>query len=160
MSMTGSRTPSSAQSVRAAERQAKALELRRQGKSYQEIATVLKVTPTTVSTYVRQALEELRRSTEETTKEVFAIEAQRLDYITEKAFEAVEAGEKGAIDTFIRVLKRRAEMFGIDAPKRAEINLTDGDQRWAMLSLMKPEYQDRLESLSDQLNVIADGKVH
>ena len=54
------------------------------------------------------------------------IQSDRLDRLLFPAFQRVVDGDLNLIDTCLRIEKRRAELWGLDAPKRAEVTGADG----------------------------------
>ena len=54
------------------------------------------------------------------------IQSDRLDRLLFPAFQRVVDGDLNLIETCLRIEKRRAELWGLDAPKRAEVTGADG----------------------------------
>ncbi len=116
------------------EREAECLVLRRDGKSYQEIAdTVGYKSADAAWKAVKRALNAM---IEEPSKEVMALEIARLDRLTEILAPRIsEPGAAGleAQDRYLKVMKRRAELLGLDAPNRGVVDIT---------GVMKVEWPD------------------
>lgn len=98
----------------AVERQAEALQLRKQGQSYDEIAEALgyadktgayKAVKAALGAILAPAVEELRD-----------VEGQALDVAQEAIWGKVLKGDLSAINTFLRISERRSRLFGLDTP--------------------------------------------
>jgi hypothetical protein len=63
------------------------------------------------------AISAISEQTDNLRKEVFALDLSRLDVATKAIMPSVEKGELGAVNTLLKVQRRRAEMLGLDAPK-------------------------------------------
>jgi len=120
--------PESATSVRrltAREREKRAVELRKEGYTYQEIADELGYkSPASSRSALLRAME--RMLPIEEAEEVRAIEAARLDAMTQRLWAKFKQKGKvnlGIIDRLLRVMERRARLLGIDAPVRAAIEV-------------------------------------
>ena len=55
------------------------------------------------------------------------IQSERLDRLLFPAFQRVVDGDLAMIDPCLRIEKRRAELWGLDAPKRAEVTGANGE---------------------------------
>ena len=55
------------------------------------------------------------------------IQSDRLDRLLFPAFQRVVDGDLAMIDPCLRIEKRRAELWGLDAPKRAEVTGANGE---------------------------------
>lgn len=104
------------------------IQLRKEGKSLDEIATVFSVTRQAVHQRLSKALQEFAKESLNSKREVLALELERLDelYLTARA-KAV-TGNIAAIDSCLRVMDRRAKLLGLDAPKKIEIGEIDPDE--------------------------------
>jgi hypothetical protein len=117
MARGGTRT--SAKNIEAKERQRKALELRKLGCGYQEIADKLGYASTSSShKAVKLALKELTR---EPAEEVLKLELERLDVATRAIAKQVRDGHLGAIDRWLRIIESRAKFLGLHAPKESDV---------------------------------------
>jgi len=74
-----SRSKTSKRTLIAEERRNKAIEYRKAGASYQQIADILNTTPSNVHKMVCKSLELIRECTDENAQEVRALELERLD---------------------------------------------------------------------------------
>lgn len=114
--MTGRRpTNASYTHIAPKERQAKALELRKAGLTYQQIADTLgygsisaaeKAIKSGLKTLIREPAEELR-----------ALELERLDKMLASHWKAVLNGHVRSTEVVLRIMARRAALLGLDAPK-------------------------------------------
>ena len=110
------------QGSRRTEMEKQALELRRDGKGYDQIAEILKVELSTAAVLVRAPLRRLRKDVGELAYEVRALDLQRLDGLWSKFFPlARDDGSIPAGQMCLAILKRRAEMLGLDVPPRLHI---------------------------------------
>jgi hypothetical protein len=133
--------------VDAAQRDARALELRAAGASYRQIAEQLGVSVSTAWTCVERGLDRTRR---EPAGRLRQIEAERLDRLQVEAIQVlrahhyvVQGGEVvthngqelvdhgptlAAIRTLLAVAERRAKLEGLDAPRKEEILTRQAEQ--------------------------------
>lgn len=121
--------------IAAAERQQKALMLRKGGATYQSIADTLgyanrssaadAVTRALQDTVDRELADELRR-----------IENERLDALWQPMYARALTGDQAAVDRCLRIMERRAAINGLDAPvtmRQAVITEEDFDRAIAKL---------------------------
>lgn len=106
------------------ERMARAIQLREQGATYEQISTTLGVSKKRAYEDVRDALKEITR---EPAEDLFKIELQRLDRLWQVAFKAALSGDMTAMDRAIKLIDRRAKLLGLDAPKELKINAENVD---------------------------------
>ena len=131
--------------IDAAERDAKALELRKDGLTYTQIAERLGISRSTAHKHVTRGL---HRTRQEPAEELRRLEAERLNQLWAEAMAVlrrrhllvqsgkVVKGDDGqpitddgpvlqATTTLLRVMERRARLFGLDAPARHEVLTLD-----------------------------------
>lgn len=100
--------------LRSQERQVKALELRRGGATYAQIAKALGMASVG---HVHKLVQDALISTiREPAEAVRALEVERLDFLTKKLEKRVNAGEDKAINTLLKVMDHRAKILGLYAP--------------------------------------------
>ena len=99
--------------IRKQERQVQALELRRKGNTYLQIAKALGVVTTTACRLVHEAL---ITTIQEPADAVRTLELQRLDFLTKKLETRISSGEDRAIGTLLKVMDHRAKLLGLYAP--------------------------------------------
>jgi hypothetical protein len=93
-----------------------ALQLRRGGASYREVAELTKVDVATAYADVRAELAALREQTVEEAKELRDLELQRFDEMTAGLWPQVRAGSPTHVTAAVRVAERRARLLGLDEP--------------------------------------------
>lgn len=109
-----------------AHRRIEALNLRRTGMGYRDIAKNLGVSPKRAYEIVSQAFEELKNDQHHTAEEVRAIELERLDKMLESIWPKVEKGDVAALDRAVKIQERRAKLLGLDAPQGWDLTNSDG----------------------------------
>ena len=72
---------------------------------------------------VRAGLRKWRGDCKESAKEIIEMDNLRLDQMIEVCMGQARAGNLDAINTALRVQKRRAELLGLDAAIKAEIEI-------------------------------------
>lgn len=110
--------------VEKADKQRKALELRRLGVNYDRIASELDYSDRSGAWRAVKAA--LDRAVVEPAQEMRMIATERLDLLTRASLEAVLRGDLEQIPNVLRVEKRRAELWGLDQPKAVEVTGLDG----------------------------------
>ena len=121
----------------AAERRAYVLEQRKGGLTYREIAVA------TINKFgldhlpkgyderiawmdVKAELTRIQSSNKEEAQEIRNLELSRLDRMQTAIWAQVLNGNQGAIDRVIRIMQRRADLLGLDAPKKTDFT-SDGE---------------------------------
>jgi transposase len=108
-------------SLQVANRAHEAYKLRLAGHSYREIASMIGLSKSEVHRCCEEWREDHLLATEEAAHTLRADESARLDSMLLALQPKIEAGEERAIDTALRIQARRAALWGIDAPTRAEV---------------------------------------
>ncbi len=101
--------------IDAAEKQRRALELRKAGVSFEKIAE--QVGYASRSGAHKAVLTALRNTLREPADELRTMELERLDRMQAALWPQVQQGHQGAIDRVLRIMQRRADLLGLDAPK-------------------------------------------
>lgn len=101
----------------------KALEYRKRGYSYQQIGASMGVTAQTAWNWIESAL---KRTIQEPADDVRKLELERIDSMWVKPFEAAMGGDVMAITTCLNLMKRRAQLLGIDAPTKIRLPVPSG----------------------------------
>lgn len=115
----------------ALERQRVALELRKQGFTYEEIGTHLGVTRQAAHQMVKRAIKVISEEVHETADDVLQIELQRLDRMLirlwRQAFPKDENAEVNhrIVETMLKIMDRRAKYLGLDAATKHEVLTLD-----------------------------------
>lgn len=100
------------------ERAAKALDLRIAGASYRQIARQLDISLAAAYADVQQELGRLDTLNGEKAERLRDLEARRLDMWTLALAPGIKAGDPRAIVAAVRLMERRARLFGLDAPTK------------------------------------------
>ena len=99
-----------------------ALGMRLAGASYAQIGERLKCTRTSAFRYVQAAL---RLHTYEAVAEVRRIEEMRLDRLLMTYWPMAVRGDQKAADYVLRLMERRADLLGLDEPRRMTISIEE-----------------------------------
>lgn len=114
--MSGVGSPTSPAAIEVAEKQAMALNLRRAGTTFEEIANQLGYASAAgAHAAVKSALAKTLR---EPAAEVRELELARLDNMLESISEAIMSGDLNAIATALRISERRSRLLGLDLRER------------------------------------------
>lgn len=125
--------------VDAVEWQARAVELRTQGWTYQRIADACGVSVSAAHQAVVRYLEETRAVSREAAEEVRRLELDRLDRMLASIGPKAEDGDLAAADRVLRIQERRAKLLGIDAPTSAIVTHdAHPDTVRALMALVAP----------------------
>lgn len=100
------------------QRRKEALELRFQGKSYEEIARHFGVKKPTIYQWIQNQLAETVRAP---TDEMREFEVARLDKLLETRWERALDGDDEALDRVLKILDKRYRLLGLEAPKRVDL---------------------------------------
>lgn len=103
-----------------------ALERRREGASYRDIAIELGVSISTAHEWVHAALADVTALNQDKATELRELEAERLDHILQKLWPRVNRGNLSAIDRALRVILQRAKLLGLEAPQQHQISGAGG----------------------------------
>jgi len=117
------------QQITAVERQRKALELRKQGKAYGDIAAECGYKSASgAHAAVRTAL---RKTLHEPADELRQIENARLDAMLEALWPSIRQGDAKAIAAGVKISERRARLNGLDEP--TGLDVTSGGDSIAII---------------------------
>ena len=116
----GAAAKTSPRRIKSTEKTLRALDLRRKGFNYSQIAEKLEVARVTACRYVLSEIENLADQCQEGAKHVRDLELQRLDDLYLVARKAIAEGSETAIDRCLRIMERRAKLLGLDAAERVE----------------------------------------
>jgi transposase-like protein len=111
--------------ITARARETAALEMRRQGQSYEKIAHSLGVTVSGAWRAVQRAYQRTVREADEAAEFNRALDLQRLDAVLEVIWPDVMDRRLGAVDRFLGILDRRARLLGLEAPQKQEMNIEE-----------------------------------
>jgi hypothetical protein len=118
----------SARTARTLHLQLQALELRRLGFGYREIAAHLEIGRTRAHQLVAAAMEDAKAQVAESVDVIKAEEISRLDGMLRGLWPNARKGGLGAVDRVLKIMERRAKLLGLDAPVRIAATNKDGDQ--------------------------------
>lgn len=93
------------------ERMAKALQLREQGATYDQIGTTLGISRTRAYDDVMDALKEITR---EPAESVLKVELRRIDKLWQVAYRSAVGGDMRAMDRAVKLMDRRIRLHGLD----------------------------------------------
>ena len=117
----------SATRIEAAERRTQALTLRKAGATYKQIGQVLGVSEQRAHRIVTIELRRLNRYRDESAAEVLRLELERLDQMFQAIWPAATAGDKDAINQVLTIMRRRAALMGLEAPRKIAPTTPDGE---------------------------------
>jgi hypothetical protein len=130
--------------VKAVERQVMALEMRRDGKTYQQIADVLDYAgPSSAWRAVQAALQKV---IEPAVHEYRRLEDSRLDALLQAVWPAAMVGDLASVDRALRICESRRRLLGLDG--RAKIDVTTDGQP------LETHTVDYMELSDEQLRTI------
>lgn len=112
MSQGKGRAKTGTAKITQAERQARALELRKAGATYDHIARQLGYANR--GNAYRDVTDAIRAITAEPAKDVLRLELERLDAMLMGLWAAARTGNQGAVDRVVRLMDRRAKYLGLD----------------------------------------------
>ncbi|MBP2325344.1 Ni,Fe-hydrogenase III large subunit [Kibdelosporangium banguiense] len=98
----------------AAERRARALELRKAGASYEQIAQQCGYSHR--GTAHRAVMQALASVADELAADVRDLELTRLDSMLMGLWRAARDGDGSAVDRVLKIMERRAKILGLDSP--------------------------------------------
>lgn len=126
----------------------RALDLRAEGKTYQEIADELQVVKSWAYDLVRQALDEVREENNVRAVHLRDLSLRRINKI--RAALWPKKDKYDVANALIRLEKREAELLGLDAPKRIEASGPNGGPirlEGGKVMLTDDERRNRLKDL-------------
>lgn len=107
------------------DKETRVLELRRQGMNYTDIAKAVGYQGPGAAWKACQRA--LIRTQQEPSDAVRHLELERLDSFLGFLWTKIERGDSRAIDSALRIMDRRAKYLGIDAPTKAQVEVTTYD---------------------------------
>jgi hypothetical protein len=119
--------PVNAQRIEVAEREAKALDLRKAGLTYDQIGAQLGgISRSRAAHIVRRALDRL---VQEPGEELVKLEVERLDMLWRALLPKALAGSPRHAEVAVRILESKRKLLGVDAPVkvRSEVDVTIHD---------------------------------
>lgn len=130
--------------IESVEKQAQALEYRKQGLSYSQIAQRLGFnSPQVAWNAVESAIQRILR---EPAEAVRTIELERIDAMFLSVFEKACDGDPMAITPCLRLMERRAKLLGLDAPVKTELSGKDGGAIQTEAKYTLPAFRDAVKA--------------
>jgi hypothetical protein len=120
----GAASPTSPQRLKALDKQRQALALRMAGASFDEIAESLGYADRGGA--FKAVMAALQSTLPEPAAQVRELELKRLDRLWLAVWDGATKGDLQAVDACLRIMKRRADFEGLDAPKKLEHGGIDG----------------------------------
>ena len=105
-----------ARRIKNREKVQQALDLRRDGASYAQIAATMKCSRTLAYRRVQSGLQELNATCANAAEELRRMELERCDYLTLKLWP--QSSNPRVTDSLLRIMERRAKLLGLDAPQK------------------------------------------
>lgn len=106
-------------SIARLERVTRALELRRDGKSYSQIMTIMQLSSQGMAYgLVKQGLDAIKAECAETAEQLREVELQRMDSLWETMHEMAKQGDDKAASVCVKISARRAALLGLDKPQQ------------------------------------------
>lgn len=102
-----------------------ALELRKQGLTYQAIGVALGVHSVAAFNLVKRRLAKIQQKTTELAESVRSLELERLDKMLERLDQKIEKGDVMAISVALKIQERRSKYLGLDAPEKSVVLITN-----------------------------------
>ncbi len=119
----GRNSPTAQRRIEAKERALKALELRKKGVRYEQIAQQLGYSNRgSAHKAVMKELNLLAKECLEEASKVRDLELQRLDDLYLAAWKAIARGSESAIDRALRVSESRRKLMGLNAAQKVDVN--------------------------------------
>lgn len=115
------RQKTSKRRIESAEKRLKALDLRKAGMSYRQMAGHLGVSPSMAHRYVLQALEMLDSDAKDKADLIRKLELERLDRMLEGFWDKASDGGYYEAKRVLEIMERRARLLGLDAPEKHKL---------------------------------------
>jgi predicted transcriptional regulator len=100
-----------------------ALDLRLTGMSYRQIAKAMGVSPTTAFNYVKEAISIIQKEYKEKAEELITIDLAKLSKMEIGLYKKAIKGDKGSIDSMLKIMERRSKLLGLDQPTKSKVDL-------------------------------------
>lgn len=114
------------------ENRLRALQLRKAGLSYEVIGRQLGYTKQHAYQLVKTALERTRTLCVEASDNLRQLESERLDALMASLWGTASRGDTAAIDRVLRIMERRARLFGLDAPTKVAPTTPEGTEPYPL----------------------------
>jgi|SRR5581483_560568 len=114
-----------ARTIAKRERALRALQMRKEGYSFQEIGEELGLNPHYVSQMVIAELKKINKLSAETRDELVRMEVERCDSLLKALYP--DRGQAKVTEVILKVMERKARLLGLDAPLKLEQAITVED---------------------------------
>lgn len=122
--MARNKNQSSPQTIEAKERAAKALQFRKEGLTFDEIAEQVGYkSKQSAHDAVMRAIKEIIR---EPVNELVTLDLERLDVLWQIQYLNAQAGDVQALNACMKIMERKSKLLGLDAPEKKELTGKDG----------------------------------
>jgi len=118
----------SSRRLKAAERRAVVLQLRKAGYPYSRIAEQVGISPGQACKIAAAAIAEYRAQAHGDTADLVAWQIARLDDLLMSITAKAKGGNLGAIDRILKIEERRSRLLGLDAPSKIAPTNPDGSR--------------------------------
>ena len=123
----GKPSKNSKQMAQARAKDREALELRKAGATYHQIAEKLGISVSGAGLCVSRAMEALRLEVKEAAEQVLELELDRLDSMLLGLWDKARRGDTAAIDRVLKIQDRRAKYLGLDQAQVAPATMDAED---------------------------------
>jgi DNA-binding CsgD family transcriptional regulator len=114
------RPVTNAETARIAERRAEVAGMLLDHRTYREMAELLYCSAATITEDVKSIREAWRERYLSHYHEHAALELAKIDQVERKLWPQIDDGKLAAIETWIKLSRRRAQLLGLDKPERVE----------------------------------------
>ena len=118
--------PTSSRSLTALQREEQAVDLRKTGLSYRQIAEVMNISHVAVGDAIKRAIKKTREAAMDDAADIVELELQRLDELLTICWPLARKGDLFAIDRVLKISERRSKLLGLDAATKTEITGAGG----------------------------------
>lgn len=126
------------------------------GLTYRQMAEALNVSLGTIAEDVRIIIGRWKKEQVAATDEYVQLEIIRLDRALNAIWTKVTEGDRGAIDSMLKIMERRAKYKALDAPTQSRTSTFEVTQE--MLENATPEQLDQLKTGTDPMIVFVGAK--
>ena len=123
------------------ERQIQALDLRKEGWTYRQIAKHLDISVGLAFKYIQDELDSLAQLKTESADSVRLLELERVDMLMKGLAPMALVGNIGAVTAYLKCMERRAKLLGLDAPTKIAPTNPDGTEPFS-LEIKAVEYRN------------------
>lgn len=117
------------QKLTKAEKKRKALELKKAGLSYRQVADRLGISTTSAHRYIAEALSELTKQNAELAQEYRMLQLERYEYLLTTLQTQIAKGNLGAIEKARRICDSITNLMGAAAPTKIASTTPDGEEQ-------------------------------